>query len=215
MKKSTLFWIIGLVIGGFLVYTFASNFYKNRILNYKKIVDTSMEKFYISDKSEDLDQLSNLFSTYKHNDEKKSEVQDRAYTITQEWLDFVSKKYICDDTNINTCKIQLQEIKNVCSKIRNVHMYKVQDDKYTIIRFEDHEKLKTQCSKKEEEINTHIKSENATIGKNYHQTRIEKCHKVDRCDECKDGVCNNCSYVNIEGKIESIRCKESERGSKL
>ena len=215
MKKSTIFWIIGLVVGGILVYTFARSYFNTRILNYNKIVDESMEKFYISDKSEDLDPISNLFSIYRGNDNKKVEVQDRTFAITKEWFDFINKKYICDDMNINTCKIKLQELRNVCNKIRNVLMYKVPDDNYTIIRFEDQKKIKQSCTEQEEEINKHIKSPSGTIGKNYHQTRIEKCHKVDRCDECKDGICNNCSYVNIEGNIESIRCKESERGSKL
>ena len=84
-KLITLAIMIVLGVGAFFI---GRSYYYNNIYNYTRIINDSLENFYVSWQTSDLDPISVVLDKYKENDSKLLDVQNKIYNNL-----FVQKKY--------------------------------------------------------------------------------------------------------------------------
>ena len=75
-KLITLAIMIVLGVGAFFI---GRSYYYNNIYNYTRIINDSLENFYVSWQTSDLDPISVVLDKYKENDSKLLDVQNKIY----------------------------------------------------------------------------------------------------------------------------------------
>ena len=202
LMKNNKFLTLGLIILiGIGVFFLGRGYYYNNIYNYPRIINDSLEKFYVSNETGDLDPIGNVLDRYKNNENKLRDVQSKVYEVLKGWIDFLNTKYICDSSNVNSCRLYYNELINMKSNIRKVYVYR---DK--IISQEKFSVLNSEIESKTEEVKEIIEDSSSVRGKSYEELRLDKCSKINDCQPCRDVLCN-CTYVNNDGTKETVRCR--------
>ena len=209
MKNNKIVTLVLMILLGIGIFFLGRGYYYNNIYNYNKIITDSLEKFYVSGQTTDLDPTAVVLDRYKDNENKLRDVQSRVYDVLKGWVDFLNNKYICDSGNVNSCRIYYNELINMKSNIRKVYVYRdkiMSQDKFTA--------LNNELEIKAEEVKEIIEDNSSVRAKNYEELRLEKCSKTTDCTECRAALCP-CRYTNTDGKKEDILCKvETEEENK-
>ena len=203
-KLITLAIMIVLGVGAFFI---GRSYYYNNIYNYTRIINDSLENFYVSWQTSDLDPISVVLDKYKENDSKLLDVQNKIYNNLDGWIDYLDGKYICDGANVNSCRLYYNELINMDTNIKKIFAYRdgmLSQDKYQLIS--DNIEVRI------EEVKEIIDDPASVRSKNYEEIRLGKCEKALECSECRAAMCE-CTYVNGENKKESIICKNKQQES--
>ena len=207
--KNNKFITLGLIILlGIGIFFLGRGYYYNNIYNYQKNINDSLEKFYISGQTTDLDPTAVVLDKYKNNETKLRDVQDKVYNVLRGWVDFLNNKYICDSGNVNSCRIFYNELVNMKATIRKVFVYRdkiISQDKFAT--------LNKELESKTEEVKEIIEDSSSVRAKNYEELRLEKCSKVVDCPPCRTNLCE-CTYVSPLGEKEMVRCRIEDPDNK-
>lgn len=206
MKKKIIFVIAGIVLV-ILFFVGGRSFYLNKMLNYNAIVKDTINLYYVTEKTADLEPISELFEKYKGNDEVRNKIQEYSYEMVNDWFVYYTTKTVCDINNSNTCKAMASELEQLLPKISKLYNYR-EIDGYTIISDAAFELLESQINKKIEDIDNILKDPNAKRPLNEAEIRENKCNSTNDCTNCRDGVCT-CTYTNTSGAKEELVCKKN------
>lgn len=172
---------------------------------YKEEVNTNLTNYFIEGNQDDLTPIANLLEKYKHNKRKRTDIQNYAYSIIGSWFTYLNDKYVCNNNNLNSCQVQLDEFKNLTDKLVQINNYKSKSG-LTIILSNQYTSLKNQADQKISEIESVVKANNSVNPKNSEEIRLEKCQKSTDCENCRDGVCR--CYYTSDGLREEITCNK-------
>lgn len=201
--KNKMVSIVVILLIGVGAYFIGRGYYYNNIYNYTRIINESLEKYYVSSNTADLSPIGKIMSLYKNNDEKKSSVQEKVYIKMNEWVDYLNNKYICDSNNVNSCRLYYNELINMKNTIAKA----ITADGEPIIDGNKYTTLSSLIDLKIEEVKEIIDDPSSVRARNYEELRLEKCNKVIECpSDCKGAMCD-CTYLNSENKRESVKCK--------
>lgn len=198
--KNKIITVVIIIILGVGVFFLGKSYYYNNIYNYPKIINQSLEKFYISGETSDLDPIGVVLDKYNNNEKKLADVQDTVYKILVGWVDYLNNKYICDNSNVNSCRLYYNDLVNLKANIRKVYVYRA-----TILTPDKFGDLADKLDLKNEEVKEIIDDPTSVRAKNYEELRLEKCSKVLECSECREALCD-CTYVNGDNKKETVKC---------
>ncbi len=176
-----------------------------RTYQFKEEVNTNLTNYFIEGQQDGLTQMTNLLEKYKHNEKKRTEIQNYAYSIVGSWFTYLDDKYICNNNNLNSCQVQLDEFKNLTDKLVQINNYKSKSG-FTIILSNYYSSLKSQADKKISDLEAIVKASNSVNPKNSEEIRVEKCQKSTDCENCRDGVCR--CYYTSDGLREEITCNK-------
>ena len=199
--KNKIITIVVVLVLGVIIFFIGRSYYYNSIYNYNVIIDNSLEKFYVTSSTSDLDPTASVLDIYKDNEVKLRDIQLKIYDHLKGWIDFLNSKYICDSGNVNSCRLFFSELTNMKANIRKVYVYRdkmLSQDKFA--------SLNQDLELKIEEVKEIIDDPSSVRSRNYEELRLDKCSKVTDCSECRTALCD-CTYVNTEGKKEIVKCK--------
>ena len=205
MKKKIITLVIVLLfgVGAFFI---GKSYYYNNLYNYSRVINESLEKYYISSKTEDLMPIGKTIALYKENDEKRGLIQEKVYSIFNDWVVYLNNKYLCDSNNVNSCRLLYSELVNLKNSIGKAAVA----DGEQIIASSKYDLLITDIELKMEEIKDIIDDPSSVRPRNYEESRLEKCNKVVECpDECRYALCE-CTFINSQNKRETVLCKNKK-----
>ena len=190
-----------MILLGVGIFFLGRGYYYNNIYNYPKIVYESLEKFYVTGETSDLDPAGSVLERYKDNENKLRDVQSKVYDTLKGWVDFLNSKYICDNVNVNSCRLYYNELNTMKSNIRKVYVYR---EKF--LSQEKFASLNEDIEVKIDEVKEIIDDPSSVRSRNYEELRLEKCSKIHDCPPCRNNLCE-CTYVGSDGTKETVRCK--------
>ena len=199
--KNKIITIVAIIILGVGAFFIGKSYYYNNIYNYPKIINESLEKYYVSGETNDLEPIGLVLDKYKDNEVKLRDVQSNIYDILKGWVDYLNNKYICDSNNVNSCRLYYNEIVNMQATVRKIYVYRAQ-----ILSQEKYTSLIDDLELKNEEVKEIIDDPTSIRTKNYEELRLEKCSKIIECSECRESLCD-CTYINGENKKATVKCK--------
>ncbi len=202
--KNRVITIVLVVLLGVGVFFIGRGYYYNNIYNYSRIIHESLEKFYVSSETTDLEPIAEVKDTFENNEKKTADMQNEIYNEVKGWVDYLNNKYICDSNNVNSCRLYYNELINMKANIRTVYIYREQ-----LISQSKFTSLISELDMKAEEVKEIIDDPASVRSRNYEELRLEKCSKTTECSECRTLFCD-CIYVNSENKKEIVKCKVPE-----
>ena len=208
MKKKIITLVV-LVLVGVGAVLFAKSYYYSHIFNYNNVINTTIEKFYVSGDVADLDEIANLLSIYEDDDKKIGDIQNTIYKNVKNWVDYLSNKYVCDINNRNSCVLYYDDLDDLRDKIRKLYVFRdkmMSEPKYTV--------LVESINKNYEKVKEILDNTSAQRQKSYEEDRLEKCHKITGCDDnCRTSFCS-CYYLNEQNTKEYVMCKYERKEEK-
>ncbi len=189
--------VLAVLIGGFFI---CKSVYYNKIYNYRKIVDASMEEYYKSNDSTNLEPIGGLFELYNNNDDIKADIRNYVFDIFNEWYYYLTNKYTCNKDNVNACILYNEEITDLSFRLEKIYRFGneriINDGKYEMIR----KNIKNIIS----DTKAIVEDPTSKRAMTYEEERLDICSKVkqENCPECKEGKCV-CVYEK-----KSVFCKD-------
>lgn len=204
MKKNVikiifLVFVVAIIIGG-------KKYIDNKTYPYKEIVDQSMTSYLLGGTTDDLDPIVSLLDKYTDDATMKSNIQSYCYAILGSWYTYLDGKYLCDKSNLNSCKVQLEEFNSLNTKLLNLYNVKSEEG-YTIIVTSAYNNLKSEGEKKISGLEKIVASPSAKNPLSSEEQRLQKCMVAVDCESCRDGICK-CYYLDENKNREALTCKK-------
>lgn len=201
MKKYLKFVFIGIIIA--LIFV-GKNIIDKKAFDYKSMISESLNTYYVSNSVNDLNPIIEFLEKNKNNEVIRSDVQNYSYEIIANWFLYMDDKYTCDKSNLNSCKVQLEEFNALNVKLLNLFDKKCEDG-FTIILPSAFNSLKNEVTKKITALNKVVASPSSKNPMDSEEIRLKKCLVAIDCNSCRDGLCK-CSYVDEKMNKEEIIC---------
>jgi len=193
-KKSTKFIKLGILLVIVLVVVFGARYIKYITVDYESIIDSSLTKYYVSDNTQDLNEIKDLLETYKKNPKMIQNIQSYTYSKVGDWLSFTYDKFVCDSRNFNTCLAKLDAFNKLLKKIDS--MYTVKGGGYFVISTNGYQELKTKGNKVVDELTAVSRNRGSySSPQNSETIHSNRCKVAKDCSNCNNntGVCV-CKY---------------------
>lgn len=202
-KKAGKFIVIILIV---IMIIVGKKIIDNKTFDYTDIVNDSLSSYYISGIVDDLKPIIDLFEKYKSDDNIVQNIQTYSDDIIGRWYTYLDDKYLCDRSNVNSCRVQLEEFKILATRLNNLYTYRSSKG-YTIILPSVYNNLKHEGDKKIADLEKVVASPSAKSPYNSEEIRAQKCNAAVDCENCREGLCK-CYYVTENKTRESITCKK-------
>lgn len=204
MKKNIikiifLVFVIAIIIGG-------KKYIDHKTFNYKEVVDQSITSYLVAGTTDKLEPIISILDKYANDATMKSNIQSYSYTLIGSWYTYLDGKYVCDKSNLNSCKVQLEEFNALDAKLQNLYSMKSKDG-YTIIVTSAYNNLKSEGEKKISGLQKIVASPSAKNPLTSEEERLQKCMVAVDCESCRDGVCK-CYYLDENKNREALTCKK-------
>lgn len=194
-----------------LMIIFGKKTIDDKTYNYKPDVENALTAYFINGDNSGLQNILNLLDKYKGNEAKRKEIQNYSYVIVGSWFDYVDKGYNCEnDTyryNRNSCKVQLEEFKDLNTKLSQLYTYKSKEG-FTIILPSYYNNLINQSNGIVATLENYVKV--SSLPEDSESIRMKKCNSVsvdNGCDSCtREGICT--CILTTDGVKETIKCKK-------
>lgn len=176
-------------------------------------VTDALYKYYGSSSEADLDPIVELLDKYTDDLERISDIQKIVGDEVGEWIEYTNNKYLCDSNNWNACKVKLEELEELKSKVENLRRVEGEYGDAIISkgRYDDHMDNINAAIQKTEKI---VEDDDATSPQTAFEINKEKCSKTSDCDNCnKNGMCT-CVYKGVNGKKEELECYKPNMATK-
>lgn len=177
-----------------------------KTIDYKEIVTKGLTDFYVTGVTSHLDPIVDILNEYENDEKIRNEIQKYSVELVGGWFTYLDEKYLCDYSNLNSCKAQLADFQAFLIKLDNLYLKKCNDG-FTIIIPSSYTNFKSELEKKIKDINTVISSPSARNPQNSEEIRLKKCLVAVDCDNCRDGLCK-CYYVDSNRNREEVVCKK-------
>ena len=201
MKKLIPKLFLILVFVGIIFYV--KDYIDKRTYQFKD--EVNLTNFYVKNDYKGVTNINKLLDTYDNNDTKRKEIQSYCYSIVGSWFTYLDEKYVCNKTNLNSCKAQLAEFQDLNAKLVKLYSYKSSKG-YTVITSSSFTSLKNQADKKIKDLEAVVKSNSYSNPKTSEEIREDKCNKSTDCENCKDGICK--CYYTSGGVREELTCNK-------
>ena len=178
----------------------------NKTINYKPIVKDSFSSYFIKGQAQELNPVIEILDKIKYDDNLRKEIQNYNLEIINSWLSYIDNKYICIKSNLNSCINQVEELKNLETRLKTLYSSKCQDG-FTLILPSTYTNITNDLNTKIKALNKIIESPSAKELKNNEEIRKEKCNKAINCDSCRDGWCK-CIYLDDNKRSETYTCPD-------
>ena len=212
-KRTKLFKRLAIFLVIFLILLFGKKYISCITVDYKSVVDEALSNYYISTNVSDLEPITELLNKYKKNAKIVKNIQNYSYEQIANWYFFIDKKYKCDENNLNSCVVQLQEFQLLNVKIKALK--EVKGGGYFIILPNAYDELLNSSTTKITSLTSATRNKNYTSPDNSEAIYQKKCSSVnvDNDCDCRDGTCT-CSYTytdnNGSKKVDEIKCYKPE-----
>jgi len=190
-----------------LVVIFGKKYIDFKAVDYKSVIDDSLEEYYVSSDTNDLKPIKDLVIEYIDETDIIKNIQTYTYSKVGEWYEYLDEKYVCDINNLMGCKSQLTDFQELNSKLENLYNYKASGKR--IILTNGYTSLLDAGTQKVTSLETMVNQSTITNPDNSETIYKTKCSKATDCD-CRDGICS-CYYTDYDTKIRSeIECYKPE-----
>lgn len=205
MKKLGKFVVIILIV---IMIILGKKIIDTKTFDYSEIVSDSLSSYYISGVTTDLKPIIELLDKYKNDDNIIQGIQTYSDNIVGGWYTYLDNKYLCDKSNVNSCRVQLDEFKVLSTRLNNLYTYKSSKG-ITIILPSVYNNLKYEGEKKITDLDKIVASPSAKSPSDSEEIRNKKCASAVDCENCREGLCK-CYYVTQDKIRETVTCKKEE-----
>ena len=192
--------IVAMIIGGKFLIDY-------KTFDASKVVNESLSAFYVNGNKEELKPIIELLEKYRDDEIKRENIQNSSSDIVGSWFMYLDDKYLCNMSNLNACKTQLDEFNALKSKLKVLYDYKSKDN-FTIILPSIYTNLETEADKKIADLNKIIANPNAKNPLTSEEIHNRKCMVAVDCTNCRNGLCK-CYYLDENKDREELTCQKN------
>ncbi len=175
-----------------------------KTVNFEDVINKSLANYFITGDSTKLSSITELLDEYNSDENIKTNIKNYTSNKVAEWFTYLDIKYVCDLSNLNSCRAQLTEFESLNLKLKDLYKKKSKNGS-TIINPSAYINLESEGEKKVENLKLVINNRYASNPKNCEEIRVRKCLSAVDCDSCREGVCK-CFYVDKDKNREEITC---------
>ena len=192
--------IVAMIIGGKFLIDY-------KTFDVSDVVNKSLSTYYINSEKNELKPIDDLLEKYSDDEIKRENIQNLSSEIVASWFLYLDDKYLCDLSNLNACKTQLEEFNLLKDKLKVLYEYKSSDN-FTIILPSIFDNLNTEADLKIADLNKKISNPNAKNPLTSEEIHNRKCMLAVDCTNCRDGLCK-CYYLDENKNREELVCQKT------
>lgn len=192
--------IVAMIIGGKFLIDY-------KTFDVSDVVNKSLSTYYINSEKNELKPIVDLLEKYSDDEIKRENIQNLSSEIVASWFLYLDDKYLCDLSNLNACKTQLEEFNLLKDKLKVLYEYKSSDN-FTIILPSIFDNLNTEADLKIADLNKKISNPNAKNPLTSEEIHNRKCMLAVDCTNCRDGLCK-CYYLDENKNREELVCQKT------